>query len=567
MILVNGSDGIGTGWSSKIPNYDPRQVISNLRKLIAGEPVDKMLPSYSGFNGTISPEEPGKYQVMGIIERIDATTLHVTELPVRTWTQDFKAMLDKMLVPGEKETSAEIKDFQEFHTDTTVKFVIFADESKIDQWEKIPKGGLYAKFKLISSISTTNMHAFDTEHKIMKYGTPEAILQSFFELRMEYYNKRKALLVQKLHRQQAILSNKARFVEEVCSGELVVSSRKKAELLEELHARGYEMFHDKKDTASPSENIDEESEEEETTSLSFLAKGYEYLLGMKIWSLTFEKAEELRSQLAERTAELQELESTSPSTIWLNDLDAIEEALDVRDGQIAEAEQDERKAQAKTAKRQANKQKQAVAAKKRSAKKKAEWNSEDEESSNGDMDFDDVEVVKPVTKAPRKKAFETVVKAPTKGPTLGEAAAPKSSAKNAPKPPTKRASTDPEDDEEDYLGLSRMSNLKKSNNAPVENSSSLDSTKRPSPKSSEATSTKRSKVTKKDPVKSKKKTVVESDDDDEFDFGGKDLEMDKNVAPPLPANRSRRTVRATAKQRYIDDSSLDSEDDGSDSDF
>jgi DNA topoisomerase II len=577
MILVNGSDGIGTGWSSKIPNYNPRQIISNIRKLIAKEPMEEMQPFYSGFIGTILPDEPGKYQVKGIIERVDGTTLHVTELPVRTWTQDFKAMLDKMLVPSGKETSAEIKDFQEFHTDTTVKFVIIAEEAKIDQWEKTPKGGLYAKFKLISSISTSNMHAFNTEHQITKYGSPEAILRSFFDLRMEYYEKRKDMLVQKLRRQQAILSNKARFVEEVCSRELVVSSRKKAELLEELKSRGYELFDDKKDGSMPSD--DEEGDVEEVEkSLSELAKGYEYLLGMKIWSLTYEKAEELRAQLAERTKELHQLESTEPSTIWSKDLDDIEEALDARDEDIAEAEQDEKKAQNKTAKRQATKQKNAAAAKKRSQQKKNEWISEDEDDSDEDKDFDEVEIVKPASSNRRMPAATTSSKAPAKVLVPKSTAAAKSSAKAAPKPALKappKVATKPapqptapvESDEDDDMEISLMDRLKKKNQKTSEESSSSESSKRPSPKSSEETSTKRAKVTKvtkKAPPKPKKK-AVDSDEEAEFDFADSDSDME--VAPSAAANRSRRAVRATAKKTYADDSFLDSDDDGSDSDF
>ena len=60
-------------------------------------------------------------------------------------------------------------------------------------------------------------------------------------------------------------------------------------------------------------------------------KSYDYLLGMQIWSLTLEKAEELGIKLAEKTQEVAELEKTPTSQIWLNDLDAIEEALDARD--------------------------------------------------------------------------------------------------------------------------------------------------------------------------------------------------------------------------------------------
>lgn len=40
MVLVNGSDGIGTGWMTKILNYNPRDIVENVRRMIRGdEPV------------------------------------------------------------------------------------------------------------------------------------------------------------------------------------------------------------------------------------------------------------------------------------------------------------------------------------------------------------------------------------------------------------------------------------------------------------------------------------------------------------------------------------------------
>ena len=54
MVLVNGSDGIGTGYSTKINNHDPRAIIANLRRLIRNEPMEPMEPYYSGFTGEVS---------------------------------------------------------------------------------------------------------------------------------------------------------------------------------------------------------------------------------------------------------------------------------------------------------------------------------------------------------------------------------------------------------------------------------------------------------------------------------------------------------------------------------
>merc|ERR1719162_834867 len=159
----------------------------------------------------------------------------------------------------------------------------------------------------------------------------------FFETRMEFYVKRKELLVKNLQREQSMLSNKARFIEEVCSGNLVVSNRKKVELLNDLQSRGYDLFNKANDRH---DNASSDDEDEDSASVSDLSKGYEYLLGMKLWALTFEKAELLRRQLAEKTAELEELQAKEPSHIWLEDLDAIDEALDERDQEIAQAEKD-----------------------------------------------------------------------------------------------------------------------------------------------------------------------------------------------------------------------------------
>lgn len=43
MVLVNGAEGIGTGWSTKVPNYNPREIVENIRRLIKGQPMVSMV--------------------------------------------------------------------------------------------------------------------------------------------------------------------------------------------------------------------------------------------------------------------------------------------------------------------------------------------------------------------------------------------------------------------------------------------------------------------------------------------------------------------------------------------
>jgi DNA topoisomerase-2 len=352
----------------------------------------------------IAPKGTNGYEVRGKVERIDDTTILITELPVKKWTQDYKVFVEGLLT-GDGKTPAEIKDFRENHTDTTVSFTIIAEKATIDKWES-EKGGLMNKFKLTASLSTNNMNLFDETGKITKYESPLSIMRAFVPIRLEYYEKRKENLVSKLEEERKILSNKARFVEEVCSGKLVVSNRKRNDILNNLKASGYDLV---LKHAAPKDDEDSQDEEvEEESTVGELAKGYEYLLGMKIWSLTYEKAMALRAQLAEKTQELEILKETAPAQIWLNDLDAIEAALDERDGEISKALATEKKAQQKSRQIQAKAVKKS-AAKAKGRSKKNEWDSDMESSDEEVAESDsDVEMVQP--KKPSKPV--TVAKKP-----------------------------------------------------------------------------------------------------------------------------------------------------------
>ena len=432
MVLVNGADGIGTGWSTNIPNYDPREIIANLRCKIKGEETKEMHPRYFGFDGSIEadPKKKGSYLVSGKIERIDDETLLISELPIKEWTQDYKIFLEKMMTGApakntkkqNKEAAVkadpEIKDFRENHTDTTVSFTITASKEQIDGFEK-EKGGLDGKFKINGRLATSNMNAFDEHNRIIKFDAASKILDYFYPVRVEYYGKRKQHMLKIMRRDQKMLENRARFIEEVCADDLIVSNRKRTEILADLRERKYDLFpkHDNK-----AQNIaDEESEADDSddSSNAELAKGYEYLLGMKIWSLTFEKAEKLRLELAEKSRAVSQLEATPPSALWETDLDAIEEALDDRDQYYAKAAAKELAAQGKSTQKRGKKK---AAPKKKRPVKKASRQSDDNEdvvmetkkppakkrpvkkaSFDEDSDDDVLDVVMETKKPPAKK--------------------------------------------------------------------------------------------------------------------------------------------------------------------
>ncbi|OCF33010.1 DNA topoisomerase II [Kwoniella heveanensis BCC8398] len=312
LVLLNGADGIGTGWSTQIPNYNPVDVVANIRRLMRGEEPEKMNPWFRGFKGSIERVEQDKYKVSGTIEKIDDKTLEITELPVRKWTQDFKEMLEEMTTGTEK-VPATIKDYEEHHTDLTVHFRVHMTEANMKAAEE---EGFDKKFKLTTTLSTGNMVCFDLNGKIRKYTSAEEILSEFFTKRLEFYGLRKQWLADEINKQFERLSNQARFVQMIIAKELNVNNKKRSNLVAELRSLKFKPFPKKAVAKAAGEEEPTLDEEDEG-----LASDYDYLLGMAIWSLTQEKVEKLLHERDVKEQELIELLKLTPQDIWNADLD------------------------------------------------------------------------------------------------------------------------------------------------------------------------------------------------------------------------------------------------------
>ncbi|KAI6153143.1 DNA topoisomerase II [Pisolithus tinctorius] len=317
LVLVNGAEGIGTGWSTNIPSYNPVDIIANLRRLMDGEEMVPMLPWWKGFKGTVRKVGDHKYDVTGIARKINDTTVEITELPIHKWTQSYKAELEAMI--GEKGDGV-IKDYKEHHDNVNVHFVITMGAKDL---EKAEEQGLVEFFKLTSKVNTSNMICFNFEGKIQKYDSPEEIIEEFYPKRLAYYQKRKDFLANELQTQFERLSNQARFVKMIVDKELVVSNRKKADIIADLRKLKFRPFPkvSKAKAAGETEEVinqdDDAAEAEEAAG----STDYDYLLGMAIWSLTKEKIEKLLQQAAEKEAELLALLERTPRGLWNEDLD------------------------------------------------------------------------------------------------------------------------------------------------------------------------------------------------------------------------------------------------------
>ncbi|XP_030850847.1 DNA topoisomerase 2-alpha isoform X2 [Strongylocentrotus purpuratus] len=332
MVLVNGSEGIGTGWSTKISNYDVREVTANIRRLVAGEEPVPMIPSYKGFKGTIEELEPNRFVVSGEISIIDNDTIEITELPVRTWTQVYKEQVLEPMLHGSEKVQPMITDYKEYHTDTTVKFVIKMSEDKL---LKAEEQGLHKTFKLQSTISQANvMVLYDSNGVIRRYDNVEEILREFFALRVELYHSRKAYLEGILEAESSRLNNQARFIMEKIEGKIKIENMPKKEMIQILVKRGFDSdpvkaWKESQVKAGEQPAGGEDTEDEEAAEATpDSGPDYNYLLGMALWSLTKEKKDALLKNRDDKARELEILKGKTATMLWVEDLDMFSAELD-----------------------------------------------------------------------------------------------------------------------------------------------------------------------------------------------------------------------------------------------
>ena len=229
LLLINGSKGIGSGWSTDIPNFNPVDIAKQiLRKLDTGADFERLVPFYRGFHGKIEQKEPQKFVSYGEYELDENTDiLTISELPVMHWTTKYKVFLEKMM-----EKEAVIHDFIEDHRLGRVHFQIRLFNSytrKMDSEAKIRN-----VFKLYQNINLTNMVVFNENSRLVKCETEIEILDRFYDIRLECYKKRKIYLLSLIERDCDLLQNKIRFIKMVIEDELVLRKRKLEDIVKDL---------------------------------------------------------------------------------------------------------------------------------------------------------------------------------------------------------------------------------------------------------------------------------------------------------------------------------------------
>ena len=307
--LVNGISGIGTGFSCNIEPYNPKQLIQYLRNKLQNHlNAMEFVPYYEGFQGEVIKMCDNKYLIKGKYEKIGDDKIRITELPVGTWTMPYTTFLEGLLDGGVdktgKKVSPTIKDFTSVSTEVTVDFTVVFPKDKLEELEATVDAngcnGLMKTLKLFTTVSTTNMHMFNSECKLHKYGSVEEIIDDFYGVRMGLYQKRKDYLVDAMSQKLVKLSNRARYIQETLKG--TIDLRKKtAQQVTDLLT---------------------------TMNFTTIDGDFKYLIKMPMDSVTEENVANIMKEKADTEAELATLRATTLETMWLGELDTLESAYD-----------------------------------------------------------------------------------------------------------------------------------------------------------------------------------------------------------------------------------------------
>ena len=300
MVLVNGALGIGTGFATNIPCYDPKQIIHCIKQKIKDSSMEyeeqNMVPYYRGFKGTITKIEDHKYATTGCYHLQGKSTLVITELPIGTWNENYVNFLEKCL----DDKKWKMKDYRDLSTDKEIvmeiQFVSSVDLSDPKTLEKMVK-----QMKLTTTLSTSNMYLFNKNETLTKYENANAILNDFIETRMEYYETRKQSQLKHLQGLLMLYSNKYRFITELLDNVLDLRKKKASVIETMLIERKYDHLEEK--------------------------GGYNYLIKMPMDMVNEENVEKLKQDFDQTKEALEALKQKNIVDMYYEELCELEKAI------------------------------------------------------------------------------------------------------------------------------------------------------------------------------------------------------------------------------------------------
>lgn len=314
MVLINGVEGIGTGFSTFIPPFNPKEVINNIINLIDSKKLNEIQPWFKGFKGKITKVNKNKYNTQGIYQVIDSNTVLITEIPIGITIDKYKKNIETKYLIDENDK----KNKQGENGRFIVDLINNSDNNEVNislifkgnyLQKLIKNGNLEDYLKLKSSISISNMYLHNSEGKIAKFDEILDIIMDYYTFRLEFYTKRKNYMLKHLENQLNILKYKVLFIKYVLADTIIIKKRKESDIIDDLIKLEFpKMSHDA---------FADESK-----------KSYNYLTDMPLFSLTEDKINKLNDEYENKKKEYDDYLNTPETEIWRRELMELDKEYD-----------------------------------------------------------------------------------------------------------------------------------------------------------------------------------------------------------------------------------------------
>lgn len=285
LLLINGSEGISSGFAQKILGRKAENVKKCLINKLQGKPIRKdwLTPYYNDFNGSFEsdPNTPNRWIIKGKIEKISNIVYLIKDIPFTYNLKSYLNVLDEL-----QESKVISKYTDESNGENVLQFRVW-----FPRGTTITESEIYDKLKLVKPI-TENYTCIDENNKIKIFNNAEEILDYYIEVKKKYIQKRKDNIIEKLTFSINLLKSKMFFIKGYINNSITVVKVSEENLLKQLR--------------SFSEILDYDN--------------YNYILRMPISSLTKEKIQDLSEEIKSKTNDLNTLKKMTVNDIWISDL-------------------------------------------------------------------------------------------------------------------------------------------------------------------------------------------------------------------------------------------------------
>jgi DNA topoisomerase-2 len=292
VLLLNGSNGLSTGFRQLIHPRDIKDIIKYIAAKLEGKAISKinLLPKYKGFTGefryVMSDDNEKSIECVGVIEQKNTTTYYIKELPIHTEYTKYIEFLDKLI---DNKTITDYTDMCD-PKENRVLFEIRTTREFTKKYDTLDK--LNQVFKLVKPIPEI-YNCIDENNRVREFKSVEEILDAFIDIRLKYYDKRKAHLTNKISTELKRLISKMLFFKGIIDKTIVISNKSKDNIEKQL------------------EKIDK---------IIKIDDSYDYLLNSPLHSITKEKIIQLKEQIVKLKEELDGIKKSTITTMWSNDL-------------------------------------------------------------------------------------------------------------------------------------------------------------------------------------------------------------------------------------------------------